>query len=292
MLATLSTTKVHQFQALNREYEIKTLGPDLATHGYKYSKNTNEALRNSIEWTHDALTNIAQGMENQHKNMRQHLQEESLPNYASTSLPNLSLKDPAGKLVLGLSTRSTCASDIISIEAQEYNGKPHQQFWLTYHERFVSVACPGHVVTAGSVTGSRFVAMTALPSNTCQLVNETTNTCPNENMSVLNEQECTDLAPSMCANNYGNVGAWNHDPVGCFVADNELNGVKVTSGLCEQHAGCRQPADWEECHAHMDGAGFRNSPGCQSYKKTATEASWSAGCWQGNTGCLMYNTPQ
>jgi len=41
----------------------------------------------------------------------------------------------------------------------------------------------------------------------------------------------------------------------------------------------------------MDGLGFSNEPSCGTYKRTGTEATWSPGCWQGNTGCLMYNTP-
>ena len=70
-----------------------------------------------------------------------------------------------------------------------------------------------------------------------------------------------------------------------------LIGVEVTSGLCEQQAGCRQPKDWEECHAYMDGAGFRNDPCCTM--KTYFPSHLQQGCWQwqGNYKCLVYNTP-
>ena len=72
------TTNVHQFRALNRSYEIATLGGYQAIYGYEYSKDTHKLLHDQKLWIHGALTKIAQGMENQHKNMRQHLQDRHL----------------------------------------------------------------------------------------------------------------------------------------------------------------------------------------------------------------------
>jgi hypothetical protein len=54
-------------------------------------------------------------------------------------------------------------------------------------------------------------------TTTYQLAGETTNDCPAGHESVLSEAECIAAAPSMCANGHGMSGAWNHDPVGCFV---------------------------------------------------------------------------
>ena len=77
---------------------------------------------------------------------------------------------------------------------------------------------------------------------------------------------------------------------GKVLAD-KLVPTKVKSGLCEQHTGCRQPEDWEECIAHMDGLGFRNEPSCSTAFVAGTNPQWKPGCWQGTDKCLVYNTP-
>jgi len=62
------------FQAVDRAFEIGTLGPDQAIEGYGYSKATYEDLQTHNKWNIKALTNINGNIHNQHMSMRQHLQ--------------------------------------------------------------------------------------------------------------------------------------------------------------------------------------------------------------------------
>ena len=87
--------------------------------------------------------------------------KEILPEYATRSLPKFSLKDAAtGKLALGLRHKSDCTAEEISVGFQTYNGRPRQEFQLTYDGRIVSVMCPEQVLTAaGAGDGARLVAL-------------------------------------------------------------------------------------------------------------------------------------
>ena len=83
-----------------------------------------------------------------------------LPEYATRSLPKFSLKDPSGKLALGLRPKSGCTADEIGVEVQTFSaGNPRQQFQITHDGRIVSMACPNKVLAGQCSNGAGLVAV-------------------------------------------------------------------------------------------------------------------------------------
>ena len=61
-------------EAVTRDFEISTLGPDQAIYGYKYSQATYHNLKTLTKWQYDSVLKINNVIEVQHTSMREHLQ--------------------------------------------------------------------------------------------------------------------------------------------------------------------------------------------------------------------------
>merc|ERR1712238_7912 len=62
-------------EAVTREFELATLGPDQAIYGYEYSKATYQDVKALTKWQYESLLKINTVIEVQHSSMREHLQE-------------------------------------------------------------------------------------------------------------------------------------------------------------------------------------------------------------------------
>ena len=112
--------------------------------------------------------------------------KELLPEYATRSLPKFSLKDPSGKLALGLRPKSGCTADEIGVEVQTFSaGNPRQQFQLTHDGRIVSMACPNKVLTGQCSNGAGLVAVDPFFTSPTPLVDITQEALANVSFKCL-----------------------------------------------------------------------------------------------------------
>merc|ERR1712238_11937 len=132
-------------EAVTREFELGTLGPDQAIYGYEYSKATYQDVKALTKWQYESLLKINTVIEVQHSSMRAHLQERHFAMEQNIGEDIFDSQNAIGQSIIDAQN----ANGQLIVDARNATSDQHNRMLKWMHDDFPQRICQVYNATGG-----------------------------------------------------------------------------------------------------------------------------------------------